>query len=127
MEIQVRTKLQDTWAQISEKLGDIWGRGLRYGEGPDLPDTPVQLGSATTRREVVEQLAVFAEAIHAAETAEVLLSQAREEMLGPDSAVPDEIRQRLAALMPRFAEAKSLLQGALDKLLQEISKLEGAQ
>jgi len=29
VEIQVRTKLQDSWAQISEKLGDIWGRGPR--------------------------------------------------------------------------------------------------
>ena len=40
VEVQIRTKLQDTWAQITEKLGDAWGRGLRYGLGPDQPDLP---------------------------------------------------------------------------------------
>jgi ppGpp synthetase/RelA/SpoT-type nucleotidyltranferase len=40
VEIQIRTKLQDQWAQMSEKLGDLWGRGLRYGLGPDDPDAP---------------------------------------------------------------------------------------
>lgn len=36
VEIQVRTQGQNTWAQIVEKLGDRWGRGLRYGLGPGL-------------------------------------------------------------------------------------------
>lgn len=38
VEIQIRTKLQDVWAQLNESLGDRWGRGLRYGDGPDQPD-----------------------------------------------------------------------------------------
>lgn len=38
VEIQVRTVLQDRWAQITEKLGDAWGRQIRYGEPPDQPD-----------------------------------------------------------------------------------------
>lgn len=42
VEIQIGTKIQDTWAQITEKLGDAWGRGLRYGLGPDS-----KLGGAT--------------------------------------------------------------------------------
>jgi ppGpp synthetase/RelA/SpoT-type nucleotidyltranferase len=32
VEIQVRTDLQDLWAQIIEILGSKWGRELRYGE-----------------------------------------------------------------------------------------------
>ena len=40
VEIQIRTEHQDTWAQITEKLDDAWGRGLRYGLGPDQPDSP---------------------------------------------------------------------------------------
>jgi ppGpp synthetase/RelA/SpoT-type nucleotidyltranferase len=34
VEIQVRTSLQDLWAQIYERLGDRFGRGIRYGEVP---------------------------------------------------------------------------------------------
>jgi hypothetical protein len=34
-EIQVRTDLQALWAEIYERLGDILGRGIRYGEPPD--------------------------------------------------------------------------------------------
>jgi ppGpp synthetase/RelA/SpoT-type nucleotidyltranferase len=35
VEIQVRTYLQDLWAQVIERLADAWGRGIRYGEGPE--------------------------------------------------------------------------------------------
>jgi ppGpp synthetase/RelA/SpoT-type nucleotidyltranferase len=38
VEIQVRTPLQDKWAQLMEKLADSWGRGIRYGEEPETPD-----------------------------------------------------------------------------------------
>jgi ppGpp synthetase/RelA/SpoT-type nucleotidyltranferase len=38
VEIQIRTDLQNGWAQFTEYLGDRWGRGLRYGLGPDEPD-----------------------------------------------------------------------------------------
>ena len=37
VEIQVRTQLQDAWAQIVERLADRWGRGIRYGEDPENP------------------------------------------------------------------------------------------
>lgn len=36
VEIQVRTKMQDLWAQAAEKLADVVGRGIRYGEPPAL-------------------------------------------------------------------------------------------
>jgi ppGpp synthetase/RelA/SpoT-type nucleotidyltranferase len=37
VEIQIRTELQDSWAQIVERLADRWGRGIRYGEDPERP------------------------------------------------------------------------------------------
>jgi len=37
VEIQIRTGWQDTWAQGSEKLGDVWGRWHRYGLPPEGP------------------------------------------------------------------------------------------
>lgn len=38
VEIQIRTDFQDRWAQLFEKLGDLWGRQIRYGEPPDDPN-----------------------------------------------------------------------------------------
>ena len=32
VEVQVRTNLQDLWAQVLERLGDTFGREIRYGE-----------------------------------------------------------------------------------------------
>jgi hypothetical protein len=43
LEIQLRTTLQDVWAQIAEKLGDLWGRDHRYGADPADPDREVQM------------------------------------------------------------------------------------
>ena len=34
IEIQVRTRLQDSWAQLSEVLSDKIERSLKYGGGP---------------------------------------------------------------------------------------------
>lgn len=53
VEVQVRTPLQDAWAQMSEKF-DLWGRGIRYGQDPPDPDSPIALGvdGLPSRREV---------------------------------------------------------------------------
>jgi hypothetical protein len=125
MEIQVRTRLQDAWAQISEKLGDIWGRGLRYGEGPDLPDAPARAGSSLTRRDVVARLAELADAIDGTESSEVELAEIRELMLELDPADRGTVPERLEAIRQRVAEAKETAHTAMDKLLEEIGQLPG--
>ena len=51
VEIQLRTHLQDRWAQIVERMADHWGRNIRYGAGPDDPTSVV---ARYTRAEVVE-------------------------------------------------------------------------
>jgi ppGpp synthetase/RelA/SpoT-type nucleotidyltranferase len=38
VEIQLRTIYQDTWAQLMETFGDLWGRAIRYGGEPDHPE-----------------------------------------------------------------------------------------
>jgi len=53
VEIQVRTGLQNAWAQVFERLADTWGRQIRYGEPPDNPDEE-ELGPGVTRQRVVE-------------------------------------------------------------------------
>lgn len=35
VEIQIRTLLQAAWANLYERLGDRWGREIRYGESDD--------------------------------------------------------------------------------------------
>lgn len=34
VEVQVRTQLQGAWANLYEEAGDLFGRGIRYGEPP---------------------------------------------------------------------------------------------
>ena len=43
VEIQVRTRLQDVWAQTMEKLADQLGREIRYGGGDKKPGGPLDL------------------------------------------------------------------------------------
>lgn len=70
VEIQVRTELQDTWAQIVERLADLWGRGIRYGEEPENPEATVRSGAfVATRREAIELLMVLSDAISTVEEA----------------------------------------------------------
>lgn len=40
VEIQVRTALQDLWAQLFERSADLVGRPIRYGERPRNEDIP---------------------------------------------------------------------------------------
>lgn len=56
VEIQVRTRPQDAWAQVMEGVGDLWGRGVRYGLGPDHPEEVVTPNDSTTRRDLVQLL-----------------------------------------------------------------------
>lgn len=46
VEIQVRTHLQDIWAQLVESAADRLGRQIRYGGPPSNPTEPVGRGTA---------------------------------------------------------------------------------
>lgn len=64
VEIQVRTALQNLWAQMQERLADQWGRGMRYGGEPDDPAALAAPG--WTRREVaavMQQLSQFIDVV----------------------------------------------------------------
>jgi hypothetical protein len=50
IEVQVRTRLQHDWAELFEKLADVLGRGIRYGEAAQhwlLHDPPGALDQQT--------------------------------------------------------------------------------
>jgi ppGpp synthetase/RelA/SpoT-type nucleotidyltranferase len=84
VEIQVRTELQNHWAQIVERLADRWGRGVRYGDDPEdaqLPAEGVRYhdGSPVTRQRIIYDLRDIADQmaeIEAMEHATQLLKKA---------------------------------------------------
>jgi hypothetical protein len=67
VEIQVRTLYQDTWAQLMEKMGDWYGRQIRYGEAPLDPSASVGEG---TRQELFDSLQLMSLQIALLESAE---------------------------------------------------------
>jgi hypothetical protein len=69
VEIQVRTHRQDLWAQIVERLGDRWGRQIRYGGEPDDPERPV---GTQTRRGVWHLVLQLADVINGFEELETV-------------------------------------------------------
>jgi len=77
VEVQIRTELQDTWAQIVERLADRWGRGIRYGEDPEYPQGTVRSGELVmSRRQILDLLMSLSDSISAVES----LRQRTEEM-----------------------------------------------
>ena len=100
VEIQVRTRLQDLWAQISEKMADRYGLEVKYGGGP------VQI-----RR----SLSTMAEGI--ARIEEVLSRVEQRRHWRAD----DELDPELQALKSDIGDIHSDLRKQLDELLVTLS------
>src|SRR5262249_29855942 len=63
VEVQVRSRLQDLWAQLSEKQADKFGIDVKYGGGP--PDVRWRLESLSRSIEGIENLRQRIEAVRA--------------------------------------------------------------
>ncbi|HEU0089657.1 MAG TPA: hypothetical protein VFQ77_18760 [Pseudonocardiaceae bacterium] len=87
VEVQIRTILQDMWAQIFENLADQWGRQIRYGGTPDLPSEPISwsLGpldlGKVTRLQILDFMKRLSEDIDHYESAITLLASAEENLM----------------------------------------------
>lgn len=132
MEIQIRTPGQDAWAQLVEKLGDTWGRGLRYGALPPDPDKIV-FGSLTRARLLTavmafgDELNQVEEAEKEDEVAETELEALREDirsmseaaaenldvadMMGRVDTLKDEATERRAQRTRQRVELQELFEG----------------
>lgn len=66
IEVQIRTERQHQWAEMTEKLGDLVGRGLRYGEATDN----------TMAGQMHEALLTLADLIESLEEAQTTAAQA---------------------------------------------------
>lgn len=80
-EIQVRTELQDLWAQAYERLGDRWGRAIRYGGEPDDPELIVLPGQPDiTRRMVTVAMGRFSDQVDAVERSRLQVLQIKDRL-----------------------------------------------
>lgn len=129
VEVQVRTQYQDIWAQVVEKLGDLWGRQIRYGEPPQDPDAPVGNlpdGRVVTRVDFWAIVQNASDSFDGIERAAIALRQA-EELL--DNAAEPQVEplradvERLRALVRNLNEAAEVLV----KGLPEIADLLGSR
>ncbi|MCX4386942.1 hypothetical protein OG777_08375 [Micromonospora peucetia] len=81
VEIQVRTDLQNSWAQVMERLGDHWGRAIRYGGTPEDPKKFVQgVMPPITRAKFVRHLLELSNRMDGAERMESFLNEARKKL-----------------------------------------------
>jgi ppGpp synthetase/RelA/SpoT-type nucleotidyltranferase len=117
VEIQVRTHLQDLWAQIVERLADRWGRGIRYGEPPSEPDLPAAGGR--TRHELVERVMELAMAVHAVEQGSEMLAianRAIQEIRARGEEPPPPLAAQIASTGAQLALAEQQAQETLLRL-----------
>lgn len=86
IEIQVRTRLQHLWAEISEKLADQFGIEVKYGGGPDIARQSLE-----SMRDIVKRFEML-EAKHITFRTE----NTKGEM--------EEMRNEIQQMLTRFAE-----------------------
>lgn len=133
VEVQIRTAWQNSWAQLVEKLGDIWGRGLRYGSGPDEPDRIVF--GTVTRGTLLSALMAASDEIDSHERALAQADADDEELVELDAllAEPDlwpevdvaEARDRVAELRMSATQQQAGSREQLDELRRMLEALEG--
>ncbi len=111
VEIQLRTHYQDTWAQAMEFFGDRWGREIRYGGHPNDPNSHDGSPEGPTRKETVEGLITFGDALHALAEVENTLEQLR--LAGADPSRIEEFEKRIATTFRQQKEAYDALRKAL--------------
>jgi ppGpp synthetase/RelA/SpoT-type nucleotidyltranferase len=109
VEVQIRTNQQDLWAQTFERLGDRWGRAIRYGGLPDEPDTIALDGDpATTRRQVVQVMQRLSDEIDRVERARLDGLDVEQSMIMHSSDRDDE---EFLALTTDQRESRALIAG----------------
>ena len=107
VEIQVRTHLQDAWAQTVERLCDVWGRQIRYGEPPTDPARPV--GETETRTSFLAMIHELSHEVAVLEEAKADLERFRSAGSLADRLLKRFLldfvnRRRYKGLMRRFGE-----------------------
>lgn len=113
VEVQIRTRLQDLWAQLVERLGDAWGRQIRYGGQPEDPERDI---GSVTRSELWSLIQDISIAINGTEetVATLVLAERGEVELTEDMRSLDKNAV--------YGDARSLLE-RLDKVVGKLPTL----
>ncbi|AMS02255.1 hypothetical protein SEA_PHRANN_29 [Mycobacterium phage Phrann] len=82
VEVQIRTVPQSEWANTYERLGDRYGRGIRYGASAEDDEA----------RELVERMHKMSAALASSEESTVELAQLEDEL--------HQLKERLAEMRP---------------------------
>ena len=137
VEIQVRTSLQQLWAELSEKASDVLDPAIKYGRGPEAWQRVLGAASKGVRsHEKIENLHVRAASTHLETRAAYAgLREAIEEFVKtdppPSSAREAEERLQLLALQTKemdedWERAKLGFQGDRDRLVAMLRLLGSA-
>lgn len=125
VEVQVRTQLQNAWAQTYEALGDVWGRQIRYGEPPDDADRPVP--GDGSRGEFIRQVLKVSDLIAEHESTInrlVDLEVELDEKLEPSADEPDDLMEALMddleAVREQSKANRASLRDGLSQLLEVV-------
>lgn len=119
VEVQIRTAGQDLWAQLVERLGDRWGRQIRYGEGPPSPSEAFAGG--VTQAQLWEAVLGFGESLAQLERSESVRDLAHRELddLSERLARDNEHDETTSVLSGRVAEIRDDLQASLKPVVEE--------
>jgi hypothetical protein len=126
IEVQVRTELQDAWAQLIERIGDAWGRGLRYGSTVAQPSRPLAVGVSMTRSDFVQGAMQLGESINLLELNEEVVDWFQDPgralmMTEPGS---EELRRALASASRDIPGLRNQALGHLQVLDELLKRLE---
>lgn len=120
----MRTHLQDTWAQLFEKVADVWGRQIRYGGSPDEPTAIGPTGM--TRVDTVTQLLDFSTVIANLEEIRAKVEQrgsVRTSIMRRRRGVPKEEFARIEAAVRDHDELKSVAEELEAKVMERMRYL----
>lgn len=105
IEIQVRTTMQHLWAEVVERLGDRWGRQIRYGGEPPDPDTSI--GREMTRQDLWNAVLSFSKTVAGVEEAAAAQNLAVETGTAPEGmgrSDIDDLARQLHDLLSNLAD-----------------------
>jgi hypothetical protein len=107
VEIQLRTRYQDIWAQAMEAWGDIWGRAIRYGGEPEEPDKPASTNGPLSRREMMELWKKQSDELH--KLAQLENQQARLRAAGAVGVSTEELERLEKEISDDFRPLKDMI------------------
>jgi hypothetical protein len=116
VEVQVRTYMQDLWAQIVERFADTVGRQIRYGEPPTDAETLVARG--VTRQDFLGWIMLLGELIDGVERKGAVLAEAQELQPGTHVDVTMAAHENLRA---RWDQADSQVGRVLEQLGERLA------